>query len=313
MRNPAFYIVLGFTAAAAVASWDYSRRFQLARPPIGVMTLGDVAVMIGATIVVPYLYLRLPLWLVAGLFALGVLLVLYTMAEPVLHARWAIWLVALILLATDMGTNARFGATSLPFLLANNVVLTLVIVGVANLWAQSGTKARDVALLAGTLGIYDVIATSFLPVTNDLFHHLAGMPLTPMLAWGSGSNQLGIGLGDVLLATVFPLVMRKAFGRTAGLVAAALSLCAIALMATALALLDIRAAIPVMAALGPLMLLQYRYWMRRQGSDRTTWQYVRAELYGSRAPALPITIQDQSTAARKQQPHHHPARSLRSS
>jgi hypothetical protein len=277
VEHPAFYIVLGFTAAAVLAGWGYFRRFQLARPPIGVITPGDVAVMIGATVVVPYLYLGLPLWLVAGLFALGVLGVLHTMGEPVIRARWAIWLVALMLLGADIGTNVRFGATHLPFLLVNNLVLTLVIVGVANLWAQSGTKARDVAVLAGALAVYDLIATSFLPVTTDLFHHLADMPLTPMLAWGSGSDRLGIGLGDVLLATVFPLVMHKAFGRTAGLVAAGTSLAAIAVLSTVLELLDIRVAIPVMAVLGPLMILQYGYWMRRQGSERTTWQYVAAE------------------------------------
>ena len=112
------------------------------------MTLGDVAVMIGATVVIPYLYLALPLWLVAGFFALGVLCVLYTMGEPVLRARWAIWLVTLLLLAADVGTNVRFGATGFPFLLVNNLVLTLVVIGAANLWAQSGTKARDVVLLA---------------------------------------------------------------------------------------------------------------------------------------------------------------------
>jgi hypothetical protein len=251
VEHPAFYLVLGFTAAAVLAGWGYFRRFRLARPPIGVITLGDVAVMIGATVVVPYLYLGLPLWLVAGLFALGVLGVLYTMGEPVIRARWAIWLVALMLLGADIGTNVRFGATHLPFLLVNNLVLTLVIVGVANLWAQSGTKARDVAVLAGALAVYDLIATSFLPVTTDLFHHLADMPLTPMLAWGSGSDRLGIGLGDVLLA--------------------------IAVLSTVLELLDVRVAIPVMAVLGPLMILQYCYWMWRQGSERTTWQYVAAE------------------------------------
>jgi hypothetical protein len=36
--------------------------------------------------------------------------------------------------------------------------------------------------------------------------------------WPSGANQwLSGGLGDLLLAAVFPLVMRKAFGRTARL------------------------------------------------------------------------------------------------
>ncbi len=288
--HPAFYIVLGFTAGAVLAGWGCFLRFQLARPPLGVMTLGDVAVMIAATVIIPYLYLALPLWLVAGLFALGALCVLYTMGESVLRARWAIWLVALVLLGSDAGTNLAFGTASFPFFLVNNLVLTLVIVGVANLWAQSGTKARDIALLAGALAVYDLIATFFLPVTTALFHHLAGMPFTPELAWSSGGDRLGVGLGDVLLATVFPLVMHKAFSEVAGLVAAGLSVSAIALTAAVVELLGIWVTIPMMAALGPLMILQYCYWMRRQGTERTMRQYIAARhrhLESTTSPSSP--------------------------
>jgi len=90
----------------------------------------------------------------------------------------------------------------------------MAIVGITNLWAQSGMNARNVALLAGVLAIYDVIVTSLLTQTADLFGRLFGLPLAPILAWpiGPGSEWLGIGMGDMLLATVFPLVMRKAFG-----------------------------------------------------------------------------------------------------
>jgi len=34
---------------------------------------------------------------------------------------------------------------------------------------------------------------------------------------------------------------------------------------------------PVMVVLGPLMVLQYAYWRRRRGKERTTWQYLQAE------------------------------------
>jgi hypothetical protein len=138
-------------------------------------------------------------------------------------------------------------------------------------------EARDLVVLAGALALYDVTATSFLPLTDDLFHRLAQLPLSPMVAWGSGSTQLGIGLGDLLLATVFPLTMRKAFGRAAGLLAAGLSMAAIAAMAAGVDLAQVRVSIPVMTALGPLMVLQYGFWIRRRGSERTTWQYHAAE------------------------------------
>ena len=34
---------------------------------------------------------------------------------------------------------------------------------------------------------------------------------------------------------------------------------------------------PAMVVLGPLMVLQYAYWRRRCGTERTTWQYLQAE------------------------------------
>src|SRR5215216_2911911 len=136
-------------------SWAYFRRYLLARPPIGVFGLGDVALMVGVIILIPFLYLALPLWFVAGILALGMLSILYFTLEPVLRSRWALWLVVLALLGADVWSNLRFGAGSVPFLLLNNTVLVLGVVGVSNLWAQSGMKARDMAVLAGALAVYD--------------------------------------------------------------------------------------------------------------------------------------------------------------
>src|SRR5260370_31726036 len=44
------------------------------------------------------------------------------------------------------------------------------------------------------------------PLTDELLTHLAAMPLAPVIAWGTGDDGggLGIGLGGLLLATLFP-------------------------------------------------------------------------------------------------------------
>ena len=95
--------------------------------------------------------------------------------------------------------------------------------GVSNVWAQSGMKARDAALLGGLLAIYDFVFTAQLPVMDDLLTRLAALPFAPQVVWPTGDGQwVGIGLGDLLLATAFPLVMRKAFGQSAGLAASAI-------------------------------------------------------------------------------------------
>jgi hypothetical protein len=187
-------------------------------------------------------------------------------------------LVALALLGADLSAALRFGALAKPFLAINNVVLLAVVVGITNLWAQGGMKARDAAALGGLLALYDVVATSLLPLTDDLFGRLVGLPLAPLVAWPLDDGRwLGLGLGDLLLATLFPIVTRKAFGPAAALTAQAL---AVILFATLLALVGsgaVQATIPVMIVLGPLILLHYALCRRWHGAERTTWEYRRAE------------------------------------
>jgi hypothetical protein len=263
-------------------SWFYFRRYAITRPPIGVLNLWDVTIMIGGIVLVPYLYLGLPLWLVAGMITIGVLSALFFMWEPILRSRWAIWVATITLTGADIGIVLMFGATSTPYFIVNNAVLTMVIVGLTNLWAQSGMKARDVAILAGALAIYDVVATWQLPLTTDLFRRLADLPFAPLIAWqiGSGGLWLGIGIGDLLLATVFPLTMYKAFGRRSAIWALAISLSSIAAVLALPGIDIVHQTFPVMIVLGPLILLQYGYYRRKWGPERTTWQYLRAEPTG---------------------------------
>ena len=275
----AMIIVLAFAAAAVWFAWLYFRRFVVVRPPLGVFNLRDIAMMLGFIILVPFLDLALPLWMVGGLLLVGGLSTLYFMWEPVLHPLWARWLATVFLVGLDVAAWLWLGKTSPWWHAINNVFVILCVVGITNLWAQSGMKARDAAILGGALALYDLVATALLPLMGDLFTRLAELPLTPLVAWpiGGAGQWAGIGLGDLLLAAAFPLVMRKAFGRPAGLAAMAIGLGAIAAL-----ILDpiwgLHVEIfPVMVVLGPLMVLQYAYWRRRRGQERTTWQYLQAE------------------------------------
>jgi hypothetical protein len=273
MQYVSYCVVLGYSACAVLGGWGYFRRYPVSRPPVGVFTLTDLVLMVLFILLMPFLYLILPLWLAAGLLGLSALSVLYFTWEPLLGRRWAIWLVTLGVLATDLGAAFLLGTSTNGFFAVNNAVLLIFIVGIANLWAQSGMKARDVALLSAFLTIYDFLATAHSPLMSDLFTHLAGLPLTPTVAWGSSSSVLGIGVGDLLLAAVFPLVLRKAFGRPAGITGLVLAL---GVISTLLAL-PLKGVFPVMVVLGPLIVLQYLYWSKRGGRERTMWQYLQAE------------------------------------
>jgi hypothetical protein len=277
----AFLVILAYAVAALLGSWSYFRRYAITRPPIGVFNLWDVAIMLGGIVLVPYLYLALPLWLVAGLLALGMLSALYFLVEPMLRSAWTTGLATIGLAAADIGAMASFGETSVWFFTINNLVLILVVVGLVNLWAQSGMRARDVTILAGVLAIYNLIATWLLPLMIDMIKRLSALPFVPLVAWPAQEwRWLGIGLGHLLLAAVFPLVARKAFGPSAGRAALAISLCAIAGVLILPILGITYAAFPVMIVLGPLMIAQYAYW-RRLGAERTTLEYRRLEPHRS--------------------------------
>src|SRR5260370_23477701 len=131
--DSALYVVVAYATGGVLLAWFYFRRFRVTRPPIGVFNLRDVALMIGAIVLVPYLYLAVPVWLVATLLGLGMLTILQVTFENVLPGRWMAWAVAVVLLGADVGTPLIFGAPSTPFALVNNTVLTIAITGAANL------------------------------------------------------------------------------------------------------------------------------------------------------------------------------------
>lgn len=281
----AFSVVLGLVAGAIILSTAYFRRYTMTRPPLGVFNLTDIAIMLGSIVIVPFLYLALPHWLVVGLLALAALSTLYFLWEPILRTPWLIWLIVLPLAVADIVLASRFGVMSTPSLMVNNLVLVGMVIGVTNLWAQSGMKARDVVVLGAALIVYDFVATSVAGQMEEMILRLATLPFVPMFAWqvGSTGEWLGIGLGDVLLASVFPLVMRKAFGRSAGLVALVLGFLALAITILVLFIGAVATIFPLMVVLGPLMLVQYAYWRRRCGAERTTWQYLQAEPLSQRS------------------------------
>lgn len=267
-------IPLVFVALGLGASWVYFHRYAITRPPIGVFNLWDVLFMFAAIIIVPMLYLVLPIWMVGGLLGLGALGIIYMTFEPVLQRRAAlIWLVALVIVGGEVWVFlwADTGRTSQ--LLYNDVVQIVLVVGAVNLWAQSGMKARDAAILGVVLCLYDVLFTTVLTVMSDLFTRIDALAFAPLIAWPGPHGWWGLGLGDMLMAAVFPLLICKGYSRTGGLVAMLLAWLGIAGVFSLPALGLHFAGFPLMVVLGPLMLGQYLFWRQQRGRERTWRQY----------------------------------------
>jgi len=126
----ASFVILAHIAAAMLLAWLYFRRYAMSRIPIGVFNLADIAIMIGAVILVPFLYLLLPLWIVAGLLALASVSLLYFTWEPVLRSVWAVWLVTILLAGADLITALLLGIGPVWFFAVNNAVLVISVAGV---------------------------------------------------------------------------------------------------------------------------------------------------------------------------------------
>src|SRR6476659_9111826 len=119
----ALLVVGGFAALSLLAGWGYFRRYRVTRPAFGVVNLTDVAIMLTFIVLVPYLYLTLPLWAVAGLLGVGVLSVMYLALQPLLRWRWAAALLCLGLVGTDVALAVGQVVTGTSFLLVNNAIL----------------------------------------------------------------------------------------------------------------------------------------------------------------------------------------------
>jgi hypothetical protein len=275
--DAALIVVNGLAVACLVLAWAYFRRFQINRPPLGAFNRTDVVVMLVALVTMPYLYLVLPAWAAASFLALGMLSVSSTALQPVVSQRALRWLIIAGLLTADVVLAVSHGAASAQFLAVNNAVLVVVVVGTATLWAQGGMKAKDLGFLAAGITIYDFFATTQASVMAEIAQRLSAIPFVPFISWGPPSRPLALGLGDLLVAAVFPLVMRKAYGRTAGRVALGTSAAAVVGMLTALYLIDTTTLVPAMVVLGPLVVAQIAYWSRTREAERTTWEYLKDE------------------------------------
>lgn len=267
--------IVGCEAAAIAGSLLFFRRAQVDVPPIGVFALED-AIAVGILIaIMPFAYLALPHWLAVALFAVGGASLLQ-LAFAALLPSPVVWPVVAALTAADLAVLDVLGCKGDAFLALNDGLLIVIAIGLANLWAQSGMRVRDAVILGGGVAAYDYLATLRTPLTLNLIGRLSSVAFAPRVAFcAHGATILSVGLGDLLFAAVFPLLLRRAYGRRAARVSAATAFAALAAM-TALADAGLARVVPAMVVLWPLMLLQYAWW-RRLGPERTTTAYLAAE------------------------------------
>jgi hypothetical protein len=275
-------MVLFQIALVPIVALRYLRRARVDRPPVGVFNGRDLAVVGTVLVILPAVYLRLPAAVLGAVFGLLSVAILYFALTPVVGPRRSL-LVGAVLVALDV-LFWRIGREQHPWLFPaiNNLTLAIAVVGVGNLWVQSGIRASHVALLACGLSVFDAGATLALPLMGEFVDRISTLPLTPMLTWGSGPGAVGIGLGDILILVVWTLVAEKAFSRRAGTAAAALGAACVAALFTVFWLDLVNRPLPAMLLLGPCIAIHYGVLIRRIGRERTFAQYEATLTWTSR-------------------------------
>ncbi|MEU4407511.1 hypothetical protein AB0F88_23550 [Streptosporangium sp. NPDC023963] len=286
-------VIVLIPAAAILLGVLYFLRVRMERPPVGVYTLGDVMIMMTAVLVIPVVYLALPSSAVATVLGLMTVFAIQITLAPLLPGRVAL-LVAFGAAALDL---VLFLSGSSAATAWNNVLLLILVIGVCNLYVQSGIKARDVAVFALLLAGYDLVATTMLPTMGDFLRKVIDLPFAPVFAWWGGPQPMVIGLGDVLMFVLWTLVAFKAFGREAGWTATGVSLALAATLVLAMRTGLLTEPFPLMVPAGPLMALQYLFWRRVRGPERTTAAYQ-----ASRKAAASPVLQSPAGAAEARPP-----------
>ncbi|MFJ9680611.1 hypothetical protein ACIRP2_21540 [Streptomyces sp. NPDC101194] len=258
--------VLAVTAAGAV----YFARVRMPRPPVGRYELPDVAVMYAVVVVAPLLYLVLPRAAVATVFGLLLCAALQFTLSPLTGGGRA-WAVAAASVATTAGLAVAH--RPLAVMVLTDVLLAVAVVGVANMWVQSGMRSAHAAWFAGALACYDLVATGLTSLMDRFADQVMGLPFAPLLAVTRGDPPVALGLGDLLLLVLFPLTAVKAFGRVAGLVAAGVGLAVSGAVSLLFGLGALTGAFPLLTALGPLIVLQHLFWARARGGERTVAEW----------------------------------------
>ncbi|WP_328694740.1 hypothetical protein [Streptomyces sp. NBC_00342] len=257
-------------AAITAAGAAYFGRVRMPRPPVGRYELPDVAVVSAVVVAAPLVYLELPRAAVAVVFGLVLCAALQFTLAPLFGGGRA-WVAALGSVAATAG--CAFADKTLAVLVLTDVLLAVAVVGVANMWAQSGMRSAHAAWFAGALACYDLVATGLTSVMDRFAVQVMGLPFAPLLAVTRGDPPVALGLGDLLLLVLFPLVALKAFGRAAGLLAAGIGLAVSAAVSVLFALGTLTGAFPLLTALGPLIVLQHVLWVRARGAERTVAEW----------------------------------------
>jgi hypothetical protein len=289
-----FFVIVTSAFVVCAGSLAYFRRVRMDRPPVGTFNTRDVVILLIAIGILPFIYGWLPVPVVTVVLCITFASALYIGYRSLLGSV-GIWLGIGVLFGLNIWSSHHLMGTIPGWQLwytQQSILVWLGVVAVVNLYVQGGMKLRHVAWLALVLAFYDVVFASYYPLTGDLLARYITHPFTPVAGMRFGEVDYAVGLGDLLVYSLFFVASYKAYGRRAAVIAASLVLVMGGFATAFIPFLfnfhnaNLDTLIPAQSLFGPVAFVTYLWMKRHYGRERTMAEYL-ASLDGkAAAPAV---------------------------
>jgi hypothetical protein len=309
-------VALFATLATIALARRYLRTTRLDRPAIGVFNGRDITILFVFLAVLQNVYLLMPHWLLTTFLAITFASSLSIGYRPVVRPV-PLWLGIGLLIGLNIWLARNMLGTVMGwqlFWLEGDILVLLGAAAVANLYVQGGMRLQYVARFTVLLGIYDITFVAIAPLTNALAEDFLGYPLNPSFGFRLGLYNAIIGLGDLLIYSLFVIAALKAYGRKAARTAV-ITVILFGVIGPAVApalinFIDARAdiVVPAQTFFGPAAFVCYLWLKRRYGRERTMQEFLastdvkRPVVTAAATPAPasvpePVSTQDSPQAA----------------
>jgi hypothetical protein len=286
-------IMVGVTVICGGAL-AYFRRVRMDRPAVGTFNARDVVILLIFIGVLPFVYGWLPVPLVTCLLAITFASALYIGYRPLLGSA-GIWLAIGLLFGLNIWSSNHTMGTIPGWQLwytLQSIVVGLTAIAVSNLYLQGGMKLRHVAWLALGLAFYDVLFAAYYPLTGSLIARYITHPLTPVLGMRFGEVDYAVGLGDLLVYSLFFVAAYKAYGARAAAIAASVVVVMGGFVTAFIPFLfnftnaNLDVLVPAQSLFGPVAFVTYLWMKRHYGRERTMAEYLASQDVAAAPPQV---------------------------
>jgi hypothetical protein len=277
------FVAVGGTVITTLLALYYLRRVRLERPAVGVFNGRDIAVLLCVLALLPTLYVVLAHWALTTFLAITFMASLSIGYRPVVRNQGVLWGAIGLLLGGNIWMARTMLGTVLGWQLywiETSIIVVLGASAVANLYVQGGMQLKHVARFSILLAVYDLFFTAVTPLTNELAQDFLGYPLDPSFGFRLGLFNATLGLGDLLIYSLFVTATFKAYGRSAARFAMVVVVIFGAVIPATSPLLinfiDARAdvVVPAQTFFGPGAFAAWLWLRHRYGRERTMKEFL---------------------------------------